>query len=101
MNASDGVTDVFHHTPSADFCANNLHACLSGVTYNSSALTAVTKQKEYLSILWKERNSKPTIFTIRKMFQLHSEQLRCKFKPRRLNSGVRKRITCLTETMTL
>lgn len=80
MNTPGGVTDVFHHTTSADFGANNLHRYLPGVTYNSNALTAVMKQKKYLIILWKDSNSKPTIFPTRKMFQIHFEQLRCKFK---------------------
>lgn len=54
------------------------------------------KAQEFLIILWKERNSKPPLFKTSKMLQIHSEQLKCKFKTRKLDTGVRKIITCLT-----
>lgn len=55
------------------------------------------KAQEFLIILWKERNSKSTVFKPSKTFQIHFEQLKCKFNTWKLNTAVRKIITCLTE----
>lgn len=52
------------------------------------------KAQEFLIILWEERNNKPAIFKTSKTFQIHSEQLKCKFKTQKLNTGVIKTITC-------
>lgn len=54
------------------------------------------KAQEFLIMLWKERNSKSTVFKISKTFQIHFEQLKCKFKTWKLNTAVGKIIICLT-----